>query len=207
MDEGIVSLLKDLGMTDYQARVLYALMRLRESSAKQISELSGVPRTKVYEILEDFVRRGYVIEIDTRPKMYQIVDPHRILDMIVEEKKRELQRIERKAKEFSKIIPVLAETESSEGNYLLRLKSPEDLEIRLKGKKGEIIVGLGPRSEIELRLNNVKEIPAPFDFIYTGDEIYIPLVPFSEQRKERTVVVFRDKGILSVFRKWLRSRS
>ncbi len=207
MDESITSLLKDLGMTDYQARVLFALMRLRESSAKQISELSGVPRTKVYEILEDFVRRGYVIEIDTRPKMYQIVDPTRILDIIVDEKKRELDRIERRAKEFSKIIPVLAEAESKEGNYILRLRSVEDLDVRLKGKKGEVIVGLGPRSEIDLKLSNVKKISAPFDFIYTGDEIYIPLVPFSEQRKERTVVVFREKGILSVFRKWLRSRS
>ena len=47
--EEAVESLSELGMKEYEAKSFVALSRLPKATAKQINELSDVPRTRVYD--------------------------------------------------------------------------------------------------------------------------------------------------------------
>jgi sugar-specific transcriptional regulator TrmB len=50
--------LKKLGLNDYEARGYLALMERSSLTATQISAVSGVPRTKVYDVTESLMKKG-----------------------------------------------------------------------------------------------------------------------------------------------------
>ena len=207
MDEGLLRILRDLGLTEYEARTMYAILRLREATAKEISEYGNVPRTKTYEVLENFVKQGLVTEIEARPRRFVVEDPKKVLDILVSEQKKRVERLEARVRAIDEILPALAKSPTIKGNYVLRFKSPEHL-INIVGDeiKKDSIVGISPKS-MEL-LENVggKHVSAPFDFLLTEKAIYIPLAPLGEPSRETTVVVFQDPHIVEIFRRWLNER-
>ena len=50
--------LKKLGLNDYEARGYLALMERSSLTATQISAVSGIPRTKVYDVTESLMKKG-----------------------------------------------------------------------------------------------------------------------------------------------------
>ncbi len=79
MVEGI---LERLGLSSYQAKALVSLLRCGEAKASEISELSGVPRAKVYEVLNQLVDLGLVDKIPTRPVRFRARKPEEILERL-----------------------------------------------------------------------------------------------------------------------------
>ena len=67
--------LRALGLTEYGARAYSALVTLRTSGAPEVAEAARVPRTRIYSILKDLERRGWVEAQPTRPKSYRAVRP------------------------------------------------------------------------------------------------------------------------------------
>jgi len=55
-----VSLLQDLGLQEYEARCFMALTQLPEGTAKEIHEISEVPRTRVYDAIRVLESQGLV---------------------------------------------------------------------------------------------------------------------------------------------------
>lgn len=53
-----VDLLQAVGLTEAQARAYAALMRLERGTAREVSERSGIPRSRVYDVLRTLGRRG-----------------------------------------------------------------------------------------------------------------------------------------------------
>ena len=70
MDGRVLSALRSLGLTDYQARAYLTLVRYGELRARELSRLSGVPYSKVYGVLEALRQRGWVGVKPGRPKTY-----------------------------------------------------------------------------------------------------------------------------------------
>lgn len=57
--DGLVRELQDLlEISPYEARLLLALLRLRSANSLQLTRLSGVPRTSVYQVMEGLCERG-----------------------------------------------------------------------------------------------------------------------------------------------------
>lgn len=50
--------LEELGLSPYEARTLLALLRLGSANSSQLAQLSGVPRTSLYQVLEALGQRG-----------------------------------------------------------------------------------------------------------------------------------------------------
>lgn len=65
-----------LGYTDYEARVYLALLKSPDSTGYEASRVSGVPRAKVYEVMESLDRKGAVMInfVDGR-QLYRAVPP------------------------------------------------------------------------------------------------------------------------------------
>ncbi len=73
--EPAVESLVRLGLSRYQAMVYSALSLLGPSGVSEISRSSGVPRTKVYEVLEQLSKTGAVEFQAGRPTLYRAAPP------------------------------------------------------------------------------------------------------------------------------------
>jgi sugar-specific transcriptional regulator TrmB len=62
-------------MSSYQAKVYAALATLGSSGVAEIQRVSGVPRTKIYEVLEQLVGMGAVEFQSGRPVIYNALSP------------------------------------------------------------------------------------------------------------------------------------
>jgi sugar-specific transcriptional regulator TrmB len=69
-----------LGLSEYQAKVFTALANLGPSGVSEIQRTSGVPRTKIYEILEQLVEMGAVQFQSGRPVIYDVLSPELFVD-------------------------------------------------------------------------------------------------------------------------------
>lgn len=77
----VLSGLQKLGFSTYEAKVYTALVGHPNISGYEVSKYSGVPRAKVYEVLEGLVRRGVVlISREQDKQLYQPLPNQMLLE-------------------------------------------------------------------------------------------------------------------------------
>lgn len=82
---GVVEKLKRVGLTEYEAKAYLALLNAHLSTATQISEKSGVPRTKIYAVLESLENKGGVTILSGVPLLFKAVTPAKVFEQIKED--------------------------------------------------------------------------------------------------------------------------
>jgi len=76
----IIEALKKLGLTEYEARAYVAVVELGEAEAADIARRSGVPRTRIYDVLSRLEGAGLIQRIkESRPAVYSAISPERSL--------------------------------------------------------------------------------------------------------------------------------
>ena len=68
-----VELLQQLGLKEYEAKSFVALSRLPKGTAKEISEISDVPRTRVYDAVRVLETKGLVEIQHSNPQQFRAV--------------------------------------------------------------------------------------------------------------------------------------
>jgi sugar-specific transcriptional regulator TrmB len=68
-----VELLQQLGLKQYEARCFVALSRLPHGTAKEVSEISDVPRTRVYDAIAELEAKGLVEVQHSNPQQFRAV--------------------------------------------------------------------------------------------------------------------------------------
>lgn len=68
-----VALLESLGLKEYEARCFVALTRVDAASAKAVSDLSDVPRTRVYDAVDALEDAGLVERQHANPQQFRAV--------------------------------------------------------------------------------------------------------------------------------------
>ena len=63
--EELITQLKEMGFTEYEAKAYTALVQQSHVSAYQVSKNSGIPRARVYDILNILVEKGIVLKEET----------------------------------------------------------------------------------------------------------------------------------------------
>lgn len=91
--EMAISRFKQLGLTDYQSRVLYALLKKKSCKISDIAAHSNVPNTRIYDVVSQLIDMKFVIKISDRPKTYRIRNVDQVLDTLLDEKHKEMQNI------------------------------------------------------------------------------------------------------------------
>lgn len=66
----ILDILKNLGFTEYEAKTYIALLTNAPSTGYAIAKNSGVPRSKIYEVINNLVERGDILESPGNPPLY-----------------------------------------------------------------------------------------------------------------------------------------
>ena len=84
--------LRDLGLSKYEARAYRSLLRVGPTTAKELSEASGVPMGRIYDVLNALEGHSLVRSQTTgRPKKYAAVEPDTALNRLLEAKREELR--------------------------------------------------------------------------------------------------------------------
>ncbi|WP_436346494.1 TrmB family transcriptional regulator [Natronorubrum sp. FCH18a] len=71
--EEAVKTLNELGLTEYEARCFVALTRISKGTAKEISQVADIPRSRVYDTIERLEKKGLVDVQQTEPREYKAV--------------------------------------------------------------------------------------------------------------------------------------
>jgi len=95
-DNYLVSLLKELNLTEYEAKALVTLFKFSESDAPTISRNSEIPKTRIYDVLDRLKEKGFVLEVYKSPKTYKIVNPEEIFKGLLDLKQNELLNLSKK---------------------------------------------------------------------------------------------------------------
>ena len=127
------NLLEKLGLTEYEAKTLNTLFKLRESEAPTISRTAQVPKTRVYDVLEKLIAKDLIIEIKGRPKLYRAIDAEKAIDLLVLTKKSQLNALEAEATELKENLIILDEKEEY-GEKVMKVKDKQDFE-RILGQE------------------------------------------------------------------------
>jgi len=102
----IVQLLLKLGLTEYEAKAYLSLLRENPVNGYSLSKNSGIPRSRIYDVLQSLIAKGLVFKsLDDNANFYPLD-----LDLFV-------SRVERESQE------VLASFKNLAGSYLV---SPAD---------------------------------------------------------------------------------
>lgn len=73
--------LLDLGFAEYEAKVYLSLLRKNPASAYEAGKASGVPTSKIYEVLKKLAAKGVITIIDDgKTKRYVPAEPNEFLD-------------------------------------------------------------------------------------------------------------------------------
>lgn len=67
--------LKDIGLTVYESQAYLALVRYGELTAGNISEKTSIPYSKVYSVLDNLERKGWIEIKGGRPRLYYPKSP------------------------------------------------------------------------------------------------------------------------------------
>ena len=78
MDENIATL-KGIGLTKYEAEAYVTLTSLISATAVEVAEKSGIPRSKIYDVLKKLSEKNFLEIEDGRPLTYNIKSPVEVL--------------------------------------------------------------------------------------------------------------------------------
>lgn len=78
----VVNALKQLGLTEYEARCFVALAQLPHGTAKEIGQVADIPRSRVYETMDKLQNKGLVELHEAEPREYQSVSVDTALELL-----------------------------------------------------------------------------------------------------------------------------
>ena len=83
IDERLVDTIKEhFDLNSYEAKVWVALLGRGITSAGELAEITGVPRSRTYDILESLERKGLVIMRLGKPIKYISINPREVIDKL-----------------------------------------------------------------------------------------------------------------------------
>ena len=98
--------LRDLGLSEYEARAYRALLNTGPTTAKDLSRVSDVPMGRIYDVLNSLETHNLVrSQSASRPKKYVAVEPSTALDRLLDDK---LDELNTKADQYEEIVEDLS---------------------------------------------------------------------------------------------------
>ena len=119
-------------LNTYETKAWLALLGKGIASAGEIAEISGVPRSRTYDVLESLEKRGFAIVKLGKPVKYLVVKPKMILEKL---KNNTLRNTEERIQSLSKIkeSPEYKQLDELYKGGIIPVKK-ENLSTSLKGK-------------------------------------------------------------------------
>ena len=93
VQKDFLSKLKDFGLNSYESKLWIALLSRGVSTAGELSDISNVPRSRAYDVLESLEKKGFIVVKVGKPIKYLAVPPTEVIERV--KKKVEEEAVER----------------------------------------------------------------------------------------------------------------
>jgi sugar-specific transcriptional regulator TrmB len=104
VQESEIEKLQEYDLTEYEAKAYLALVELEEATAREVAEVSRVPRTKIYGVIDDLHEKSLVEVIPERPKRFLPQPFDQYLDRFEQRYQQRLEQIEKDRARFEGIV-------------------------------------------------------------------------------------------------------
>ena len=132
VSQEVMDALKAIGLNLYERKLWVALLSRGVSTAGELAEISGVPRSRAYDILESLAEKGFVLIKPSKPMQYVAIEPK---DAFERAKLKIMEKAEEMAKRLDKVrkseVGKELERIYKEG---LQVINPEDMMSAIKGR-------------------------------------------------------------------------
>ena len=88
----------------YEIKIWASLLSRGVAAASELAEISGVPRSRCYDVLESLEKKGFIIMKIGKPIKYIAVQPEAVVDRVK-------KRLEEEAEQQIEMVEKLAETD------------------------------------------------------------------------------------------------
>ncbi len=119
--------LVDLGLTGYEASAYLALTRRGRATGAEVARLAGLPRQRIYDVLDGLVARGIASVEPGRPARYTALSPEEAVGVLIAAHRQQLERLEREAAEaIARLTPAFraGREENDPLDYIEILREP-----------------------------------------------------------------------------------
>jgi len=100
MDDPVASL-KELGFSEYEAKVYLSLVEAHPAGAYDISKNSGVPHSRVYDITRRLIEKGAVVKAGSNPDRFSPLPPADLVSKLRSDYTNYVDQVEEQLKELS----------------------------------------------------------------------------------------------------------
>jgi len=107
-----IEALTELGLNTYEAKVYFTLVSEGLTTAKHLSEITGIPYGKVYEIMNSLASKGFAMLLPSKPIKCRAASPREVLEATRKKMEEKYQHLEKQV--ISKLEPLF--TEAKEAN-------------------------------------------------------------------------------------------
>ena len=142
-----------LGLSEYEAKTYISLIREGPSTARRLSMISNVPRTKIYGTLKKLIERGLVVEIPENPKRFLSVSPSNALGSF-------LKTYESKVEDLHRLVSSLERIYSR-------------IESRIRMRRGETWTLIGRREVLDRVSNMLSRAESTVDVMTTENGLIL----------------------------------
>jgi len=194
-----IGALRELGLSEYEARAYAALLAMGEMTPREVSSAASIPYTKVYEVLRRLEAKGWVRRLSRDPLLYAPRRPEAVISEL-------RASLERRLKEAEEALRELEEagirSVAPAGVYLVRkLEALKRIikgmvmgareEVLALGSTGELleILKLVPRRPGRVKCIVRAGLPPPHFGEWREAELLLPLDILVSDR-ERLVLSF-----------------
>ena len=102
-------ILKEIGLTEYEAEIYLTLLRHGQISAYELAEKTGLYRQATYDALNRLIEKGYVNSVkEGKIRLFRAIDPQVILEFLNE-----------KTENYKQILPELTQINESSKQPLI----------------------------------------------------------------------------------------
>ncbi|HLC81389.1 MAG TPA: helix-turn-helix domain-containing protein [Candidatus Nanoarchaeia archaeon] len=149
--------LKDFGLNSYESKLWVSLLSRGVSTAGELSDISAVPRSRAYDVLESLEKKGFIIVKVGKPIKYLAVPPAEVVERV---KKKVGEEAELRNQVLSELkdSDILSELTALHSNGI-KFIDPTDHSGAFRGRdKGyEHLIGLVKNAKTSITLMTTKE--------------------------------------------------
>jgi sugar-specific transcriptional regulator TrmB len=169
MEEQAESLLRELGLSEYETKACMVLVKFGNSDANKISSIGNIPLPRVYDTMENLSKRGLISISKTRPQTFSIINLKKFFEILKIDEKRKIEEkiknIDNVSSKFLRVIssiPQMKQEDSDNDTILTLTKRYINIEevwnqIQNETKK-EFLVFAGDISWAYRRANEIKKL-------------------------------------------------
>lgn len=121
--KAIVEMLRDFGLSQYEARIYFALLTFGEAKVGTLTKRAYVPQSKAYGVLDKLISKGFAeLSSEEMPKTYRAKTLEEVITRAISNEKEFIERLNRDFQSLKNILRAISPVYEKYGSF--RLFSP-----------------------------------------------------------------------------------